>query len=391
MNVLMVSDCGVKYGASKSFRRLIYNISRIDENIRMFVLLSSDARVVADELTGYGCKVIIAPYYQYMQDTPYSKSLIIPKLIIRGVKYIFGRITGTAIATRELDLSKMDLIYSNSIREDIGALLSRKYNIPHIWHIREFGELDFNSYSYRFNYIDFINKYSTRCLTVSESVRLYWIKKGLSSELAYTVYNGVSNIDEYRLTSHKMVYERIRIVMVGSLIETKGHFEMIEAIRRLPPSAKEKITVDIFGDGRKRYVDEIKKRVIKYGLSDVINLRGYCYDISSELVNYDIGLNCSRAEAFGRVTVEYMMAGLMVIASDTGANGEIIENESNGILYKQGSPEALSNAIQRVIDNPNLILECASQGRKTATAKFDEKINAQNVIRQFYDVLKIKA
>ena len=50
----------------------------------------------------------------------------------------------------------------------------------------------------------------------------------------------------------------------------------------------------------------------------------------------------SKNEAFGRVTVEYMLQNLAVIASDAGANSEIIENGVSGLLYRLGDVDDLA-------------------------------------------------
>jgi glycosyltransferase involved in cell wall biosynthesis len=44
----------------------------------------------------------------------------------------------------------------------------------------------------------------------------------------------------------------------------------------------------------------------------------------------NIGLMCSRDEAFGRVTIEFMLHKMPVIASNSGANPELVINRING-------------------------------------------------------------
>ena len=51
------------------------------------------------------------------------------------------------------------------------------------------------------------------------------------------------------------------------------------------------------------------------------------------------------------VTVEYMLTGLTVIASDTGANPEILEFGKYGYLYPYGEVEELRKLINTVYQN----------------------------------------
>ena len=48
----------------------------------------------------------------------------------------------------------------------------------------------------------------------------------------------------------------------------------------------------------------------------------------------DIALVASCSEAFGRVTVEAMLAGMLVIGADVAGTSELICDGVNGILYE---------------------------------------------------------
>ena len=55
-------------------------------------------------------------------------------------------------------------------------------------------------------------------------------------------------------------------------------------------------------------------------------------------------------ESFGLVTREALSAGLFVIASDIGALAEpILDDNSNGIKIKPGSPDQLRDAIVKTV------------------------------------------
>ena len=56
-------------------------------------------------------------------------------------------------------------------------------------------------------------------------------------------------------------------------------------------------------------------------------------------------------EAFGRVTVEAMMSGSAVIGSNSGCTKELISNNENGLLFKQGNYKDLANKIKYLYNN----------------------------------------
>ena len=50
----------------------------------------------------------------------------------------------------------------------------------------------------------------------------------------------------------------------------------------------------------------------------------------------DIGLTCSRNEAFGRTTVEALLMGKPVIGTNTGGTVDLISDGVDGLLYPPG-------------------------------------------------------
>ena len=92
----------------------------------------------------------------------------------------------------------------------------------------------------------------------------------------------------------------------------------------------------------------------------------------------------SKAEGFGRVTVEYMYAGLAVIASDTGANPEIIDDGVNGLLYHYNDAQSMASKLVLLINNARYRETIAERGKVTVTNRFTPQINAKNI----FDIYK---
>lgn len=101
-----------------------------------------------------------------------------------------------------------------------------------------------------------------------------------------------------------------------------------------------------------------------------------------------IAVTASRCEAFGRVTVEYMMAGLAVIVSNTGANPEIIKDGETGLVYQYGKPEDLRDKIQWYMDHrEDGLRTIALNGQIDACKRFTSDINAVNVYNLYKRIL----
>ena len=333
MHILFISYGDDKYGAPRSMKEFIKSLMNFDKKIKVSVVL-----VKGSDLESYyrqlGCLTYTVLYGAHYQSIPEQHWKLPFKFLIRGTKYLLGRCGGIYYLNKKLDLDSIDIIHANSSREDLGAMLALRYNKPLIWHIREF----------RRDYIHFMNSSATKFILVSEAAKAHWINKGLNEDKVIRIYNGIST-----KINAKMEYindkDKIKLLMLGCIYEAKGQIQIIEALGLMKEKERKNLVLDIVGGGRSNaYIKKLEKLVNKYGLSSMVNFLGYCDDFSNQICQYDCGIMCSRQEGFGRVTVEYMMAGLPVIASDIAANKELINSET-GLLYHVGDIHSLKEKI----------------------------------------------
>jgi glycosyltransferase involved in cell wall biosynthesis len=144
-------------------------------------------------------------------------------------------------------------------------------------------------------------------------------------------------------------------------------------------------TLDLIGDGSWPYTMKLK-RIIRELELKTVRLLGYRNDVYEVLPNYDIGLMCSKDEAFGLVTAEYLMAGLPVLASDSGANREIVREGIDGYLYDHGNIQDMKEKLLKIIDE-NL---GGVQSHQYAKREFSDVANAENIYNVYINILKDK-
>ena len=184
--------------------------------------------------------------------------------------------------------------------------------------------------------------------------------------------------------------DKLKIVMTGHVQPTKGQDQLISALGRLTADEKRKLQVDIYGEAYPDYKKELTKNIHKMQLEDVVNFCGYCDHIPQKLAEYDIGIVASRQEGFGRVTAEYMLAGLLVIASDTGANTELIEDGKNGLIYPYKDIDGLTARLKLALEAPEMIDKLGKEARADATIKYSNARYVQEVYDLYREVLKEK-
>jgi len=88
----------------------------------------------------------------------------------------------------------------------------------------------------------------------------------------------------------------------------------------------------------------------------------------------------------GFKTIQYMSVGIPCVASDVGANRDIIEDGVNGYLAK--TEEEWLAKISNLIQNPQLRMNMGLKGRKTVEEKYSLKVNAPAFYKVIRDSIK---
>lgn len=282
---------------------------------------------------------------------------------------------------------KINFIYTNTRVIDLGAQLNRLTGITHIWHIREFGEEDFKYVpftSYKKHW-SFISNYSNAIIVNSHAVENKF--RGVLSEKVpiKMIYNGVDEKNKYmRIFEKDCKKLSINFLISGRISEAKGQKILIEAIRILINRGKHNFKVFFAGQGNIENLNikldnTLKKHCIFLG--QVNNMTEIRKDM-------DVELMCSRAEAFGRVTVEAMMSSLAVIGSASGGTKELIKNNITGLLYEPGNAKDLADKMQLLIDHPDKIQILAETAYPIALQCYSKDKYCENVAEYIREVYK---
>lgn len=384
MKVLFISGGEYKYGAPKSMMTMIEGLK--EEYGVEPILLTKRYSDLNDYCDCHGIENYAIWYRDIMAGSPYShKILTFMKHTVKYLLFIMGGITQRKVLKLPIDFSAIDIVHSNTDRQDIGAWIAKKYHIKHVWHIRETRNA-FDILFYKRNCISYMNKNADAYIMISDYVKKEWLKEGILSERSHVIYNGMNTMSIMRKTK-KMCNNCVRVVIAGRIEPNKGQIQIILAIAHLPNEMKKKIKLDIIGDAYFDYRKKIERVIEENGLKEQVQWLGFQNNLNEMLSSYDIGVTCSKEESFGRCTVEYMLAGLLTIASDTGANPELIENGKTGILYHYNDIDDFSKRLEWVIGHLEESGKIAEQGYKDAVYKYSRKNYVDKVYELYQSLL----
>ena len=261
----------------------------------------------------------------------------------------------------------------------LGVFLKFFTRKPLIWHLREFGTFDYPMiFLLPSRCVARIFEYANVCISISKEIENVY-RTQFSPHANYKlVYNGVE-LNDYCYINSSKSDDIFKICMVGGFDESKNQEDLIRAIAKLDIIKCNKIQVDFYGDNDTDYGKKMKKLTDKLCVNRYITFKGHMKDINKYLPDYHIGVMTSKYEAFGRVLVEYMLADLAVIATDTGACPELIDDGKTGLIYHLGDSENLAKCIQYLLENHDLLCRLANRGREYAVSHFTAEINAKNI------------
>lgn len=388
IKVVFIAAPYEKGGAIEAFLSMVEAL-RVNYNIRPIILSSRKGRnnVYATE-KGIENHVIGHTAFYVNEGSTWQRRFIRKILFpILWIRHFITNSIAVKRAERHIDFNQVDIIHSNTDTIDVGALLSKRHGILHVWHIRQYGESDYKCFSLRRNYIAFMNDNASMFIAVSRSVKKHWNIKGISENKIRVVYDGV---DTHKFSPKENKEHKpgiVRLVISGFVAPQKGQLQLIQAISMMSSDEKKRLRLDIYGHGAIEYITYLKRMVKKNGIESVVCFKGMVNNINEILPDYDIGFTCSRSEAFGLVTIEYMMSGLCVVASDTGANRELVIDGSNGLIYKYGDIEMLKNAILRLVADEEMRIRIKNNNPKYARDMFSHHLNAKRIAETYSEVL----
>jgi glycosyltransferase involved in cell wall biosynthesis len=286
------------------------------------------------------------------------------------------------------------LVHSNSSVTNIGALVASRLRVPHIWHVREFGELDYGTRP------EWGRKLFIRALGQSEAAVLmsetlkYHLWKAINPPNARVIYDGIASKEEFdrrrkeslRTLATKAEKRPFTFILVGLMQPQKGQSIAIRALHRVQQKYPN-VRLWLVGSGTEAYVEECRVIASQLGVSGKITFWGYVDNPNPLYCEADCGLMCSQSEAFGLVTVEAMSFCRPVIGFRGGATPELVTPEENGLLYSGGEAE-LAACMERMVATPQWANQLGEKAWRFVSERFTTESTAMAVRSLYEEALK---
>ena len=220
---------------------------------------------------------------------------------------------------------------------------------------------------------------SDQLICVSKDLRSKLVAVGVPEDRIRVIYRGC-DLEQFSFVDRSARDRRktVRILMVGRLVEKKGHEYAFRALAELRRRGVEPELV-IVGEGED--YPQTKRLRARLGLRSQIRFAGSTdHDgVRQHMRDADILLHCSvtppdgDTEGVPNAVVEGQSTGLPVVGTQHGGIVEAVSDGETGLLVPERDVEALATAIERLVTDDALRLDMGRAARRFVARDFNLK------------------
>lgn len=385
--IYILSSTVTTGGASKSFLTMLRGL--MAKGVRPTVVLP-DSDGIYGMLSETGVETIVLNYrpctFPNGTNTLCDYLLYIPR--IAGRLYLNRRTS--AQLTKVLKRLRPDIVHTNVSVINIGYNAAKALHIPHVYHIREYGDKDFGlhyipSHRRLERELDQAGSYS---ICITRDIQRHHKQDG--KQTSRVIYDAVKDKQDTMPIQHGKDY----FFFAGRIEPAKGLDLLIEAYTLYARQAAHVMPLFIAGGSPDpKYAESMKKMARDNGIDNHISWLGERKDINNLMNGAAATIIPSRFEGFGRVMPEAMFNGSLIIGRNTGGTKEQMDNGVNitgeEIALRFNTPEELAS---RLLDVSTSSQDCFDAYRDRAfravNTLYTTEAHANGVYNMYKEILQ---
>ncbi len=343
--------------ASKNFDGATYSLMDLIRSVREYVnpiVMVQTKGCVYDYFTSNGVECIVCDFKEDLV----SKPVKLHQYIKYALKYIpnhlmFYRKNRKCAETvaQILKGKKIDIVHINNTVMSVGCDIAQALDAKCVWHLRGFMDLAFGWMPLRgWDKYRHLVKHTDAVIGITQTVLEHYVP--LDSKNAYVISDAVRSMDDICLVMPK---EKYFLFCAGFLTEQKGCSFAISAFAKSGLATKG-YKLKIIGEAHPKYMVKLNQIVSNTGISDAVEFLGRTDKVKEYMSCATAFLMCSENEGLGRVSVEAMFYGCLVIGRNSGGTKDFVFDGKTGFLFNNmdGCVATMQKATQA--DHQDIIL-----------------------------------
>ena len=372
--LLLLHSSNDLYGASKIFLQLIDLLTKNGFDVHIII---PEKGMLDDFLIKKDIK------FEYLELGVLRKKYLNPLGLINR---LVANIKAIAFLSNYIKDHSIDLVYTNTSTILSGGIAAKKNGVPSLFHIHE---IPTGNKLYEFLSGKIINRYSSKILTVSNSVKKHWLKY-IDDKKTERIYNGIIFEKTDSLNKMDRNQDDFVITSVARLIPYKGHKYLIDIANELIKKSS-KFKFLIVGDTLSSYVSyekSVKQKVNDLGLENQIKFLGFREDVSSILKQSNLFIHPAIApDPLPTVLFESLYNDLPSAATNLGGAIEILDKGNNGLLIPYNDSKKAADLINEYCSNTKLQKNHLENSKKNFKINFSSDSFNKNILKEVNNLL----
>lgn len=315
----ILSTTPVLSGSHIAFKNMLRGV--MERGVEPIVIIP-DKQELYDDLKPLDIPIFMTTYrfnvYPYL-NTLKDYLVFIPKLVARQVVNFIA----VRKLTRYLRDKDIDIIHTNIGVMDVGFRTAKRLKIPHIYHIREYGDLDFGLHYFpnKKSFIKQLRSPNSYSISITKGIRRYFNEKGrMSSRI---IYDGVFSQKNELVNKPKDRF----FLYVGRIQPTKGLMPLLEAYNIFCKTCPVMVPLHVIGGiTDEHFHQQVLHFIEENKLSNSVFFEGQISDVSHWMQKALAIIIPSLSEGFGFCMPEAMFNGCLAIGYNVGGTKEQMDN-----------------------------------------------------------------
>lgn len=321
MKILIIHHIAMMHGSSISMFSMVEGI--LSKGIEVCIAIPDNMPfedAFLNRTSQLGLKLYKIHLVQSTDATGWSRNLFPFKCFLRRWKNLLkDKLNSYYQICSIIEIEHPDIIHTNVGVIHEGFWAARMYNLPHVFHLREYQDLDFG---WRIlptkRLFEFILLKSSAVCPITEGIQEHFNLK--DNKNSFVVYNGIYSKQDIAFDSNKENY----FLLASRVSQEKGIEEIINAFS-IFVQTHTNWKLKIAGSATEQYLLYLTELVNHLGCNSSIEFLGHVSNVKELMQKAKALIVGSYNEGFGRMTAEAAFNGCLIIGRNTAGTKEIMD------------------------------------------------------------------
>jgi glycosyltransferase involved in cell wall biosynthesis len=272
----------------------------------------------------------------------------------------------------------------------VGWLLKRVYGLPYIISLRgaDVPSDEVKRFARQYKvlrpFIRWLWHDADALVAVSNGLRSY--AKETAPDLPIEVIPNAIDLSAFTPPVQRETDGPVRLLYVGRFNAFKNVETLVEAVGTLSQMDVGEFELDLVGEGEQRPV--LERMVSDLGLTRRVHFVGW---VARDLIadyyrGADVFVTATTWEGMPNTVLEAMACGLPIVGTQASGLSELVRDDLNGYLVPIKDPDALAQALARLVDNGYERRRMGRQSRRLAESEFAWEYIAEQYVGVYEQV-----